>query len=737
MTSPSIPIQPAQSNRLLPNISAGLALGFVEVIFSISIASLIFSGPLREYLPRGVTIVLVTSIISILIPALFSSYVGVIAGIQENPAVLLTLAVASLTGLLGAQSGGTALLPTILAMILVTTLLTGFFLLLLGTFRLGGLMRYIPYPVIGGFMAGTGWLLAQGSISVTADYPLQWDTLGQLMQPDQILLWLPGVVFGLALFVGVRGIDHYATMPGLLLGGLAVFFVLLLVGGISVEAAMERGLLLGEMGNAAAWQPLPLGELRQADWGVLLGQAGNIGTIVLLAAINLLLNVSGLELALRKDLDLNRELRAAGITNMLSGLAGGMVGYHDLSYTMLNHRVGGRGRLAGLIAGGVCIVILLFGTAALSYVPKSLLGGLLLFMGLNFLEEWIVQGWKRLDHIDYGVVLLILVIIVASNFLVGVSVGLLLMIAIFVWNYSRINIFHHILSGAEIASHVERNATSQRELVRLGKQIYILELQGFIFFGTANTVLEQINARLTAPGEAPLLFLILDFRRVTGLDSSAMFSLSKVKHLATTHNFALVFTNMAESMKTELARSGLDMDTQIQFFGDLDHGLEWCEEQLLFQSPITQRRIAASLQLQLYDLGFPKDGIERLKSYLQRITLNEGEYLIHQGEPFSDLYFIEIGQVSVYLELENDKRVRVQTPSMGTIVGELGFYIDAPRSASVVADARTIAYRLTRSAMVEMKAKDPELAIAFNDLMLRVIAERLVATNREVLALNR
>ena len=738
ITDTSIPINPVQSNRLLPNLTAGLALGFVEVIFSVSIASLIFSGSLREYLPRGITIVLVTSIISILIPALFSSYGGVIAGIQENPAVLLTLAVASLTGLLGA---GPTLLPTILAMILVTTLLTGFLLLLLGTFRLGGLMRYIPYPVIGGFMAGTGWLLAQGSISVTADFPLRWDTLGSLLQPDQVLLWLPGVVFGLALFVGVRGIDHYATMPGLLFGGLAVFFVLLLVGGISVEGAMERGLLLGQMGSAAAWQPLPLGELRGADWGALLGQAGNIGTIVLLAAINLLLNVSGIELALRKDMDLNRELRAAGITNLLSGLAGGMIGYHDLGYTVLNERVGGRGRLAGLIAGGVCVVMLLFGTAVLADVPKSLLGGLLLFMGLNFLEEWIVQGWKRLGRVDYGVVLLILVIIVTSNFLVGVSVGLLLMIAIFVWNYSRINIFHHVLSGAEVASHVERNANSQRELVKLGKQIYVLELQGFIFFGTANTVLEQINHRLTPPAEAPLLFLILDFRRVTGLDSSAMFSLSKVKHLAATHNFALVFTNMADSMKAELARSGLDAgtdaDAKIQFFIDLDHGLEWCEEQLLDRSPITQRQIAASLQLQLTDLGFPKDGIERLKSYLQKITLNEGEYLIHQGEPFSDLYFIEIGQVSVYLEFENDKRVRMQTPSMGTIVGELGFYIDAPRSASVVADARTIAYRLTRDAMRAMKAQDPELAIAFNELMLQVIAERLVATNREVLALNR
>jgi sulfate permease, SulP family len=718
---------------LLPNLTAGLVVGFVEVIFAISVASLIFSGPLKADLPRGISIVLVTSIVSILMTSLFSSSKGVVAGIQDNPAVLLTIAVASLAGVLGA---GTDLLPTVIALIFATTVLTGFFLLLLGTFRLGGLMRYIPYPVIGGFMAGTGWLLAQGSISITADYPLRLDTLSLLMQPDQLLLWIPGVIFGLVLFAGVRGIDHYTAMPGLLIGSLIVFFVMLLVGGFSIEEAIQRGLLLGHMGQETTWQPLPLGDLTQAHWIAVLRQGSNIGTVLLLASINLLLNVSGVELALRKDIDLNHELRIAGIGNLLSALAGGMVGYHDLSYTVLNHRIGAKSRLAGLIAGLVCLLVLLLGTSILTYIPKSLLGGLLLFLGLNFLEEWVVQGWKRLDRVDYGVVLLILIIIVTSNFLVGVTVGLVLMVVIFVWNYSHINIFRHTLSGAEAASHVERNAITQRELVKLGRQIYILELQGFIFFGTANAVLEQVNQRLHMTKEAPLKFLILDFRRVTGLDSSAMFSLSKVKHLAMTHQFALVFTDLPDAMKQELARSGLSLD-EIQFFVDLDHGLEWCEEQLLDNSPITQRHAPASLQLQLSDLGFPSDGVEQLKAYLDKIVLSEGEYLIHQGEPLSDLYFIEIGRVSVYLELENNKRVRVQTPSMGTIVGELGFYIDVPRSASVIADERTIAYRLTRAAMREMKANDPELAIAFNELMLQVIAERLVATNRELLALNR
>jgi SulP family sulfate permease len=734
MANTSVVAKPARSNTLLNNLTAGLVLGFVEVIFSISVASLIFSGPLKPYLPRGIMIVLVTSALGVILTALFASLDGVIAGIQDNPAVLMSVAVASIVGVVG---GGTHLIGTVLAIIFLSTLLTGLFMLLMGYFRLGGLMRYIPYPVIGGFMAGTGWLLTIGCINATADFPLRLDTLPQLLQPDQLGLWIPGVIFGLTLFVGTRGLGFALALPWLLLGSLTVFFLLLFIGGIPIEQAMQSGLLLGDTGRAAVWQPLPIQEIQQADWGAVLGQAGNIGTILILAAINLLLNISGLEIVLHKDIDLNRELRTAGITNLLSALAGGMVGYHDLVYTLLNHRIGSKGRLAGVIAGAVSLVILLFGTSVLAYIPRSLLGGLLLYLGLNFLEEWVIQGWKRLGRVDYAVVVLILFIVIFSNFLVGVSIGLVLMVAIFVWDYSRINIFRHTLSGAEVASHVERNSSARRELERLGKQVYVLELQGFIFFGTANAVLEQVHQRLTQPGEPALQFLILDFRRVTGLDSSAMFSLTKVKHLADAHQFALVFTELSDTTKKELVRSGLTIDDQMQFFPDLDHGLEWCEEQLLDKSPVTRRRIAASLALQLADQGFSQENIDRLRSYLQKITLVADEYLIHQGEPFSDLYFIEIGQVSVYLELEDGKRVRMQTPSMGTIVGELGFYLDVPRSASVIADMNTIAYRLTRQAMQEMKAKEPELAIAFNDLMLQVIAERLVSTNREIVALNR
>jgi SulP family sulfate permease len=729
------PVQnPGRISALLPNITAGLVFGVTEVILAISLASLMFSGPLEAYLPRGIAIMLLTSILHMVVVSIFSRMQGALSGIQEGIGVLMAVSIASLAGAIGAVP---ELLPSVITLIVLTTLAVGCFMLLVGYFRLGGLMRYIPYPVIGGFLAGTGWLLVQGSFGVTADYALTLDNLPNLLQPGQLILWLPGVIFGLVLYVAVRRSNHFLVMPTILLGGLVLFYLVLFLTGLSPQAATERGLLLGTMGGNAVWQPFPLVELAQADWGAVLKQAGNMGIVVILSTISLLLNISGLELELHKDVDLNQELRVAGFANLLAALGGGMVGFHDLGYTALAHHIQGRGRIAGLVTALFCLVILVVGSSLLAYVPKALLAGLLLFLGLKFLHEWLIEGYWKLGRVDYGVVLLILFIIAASDFLIGVSVGLILMVVIFVVNYSRINIFHHVLSGAETASRVERNAYHQRELVKLGRQVYILELQGFIFFGTANTVLEQIRTRLNDADEKRLVFLILDFRRVTGLDSSALFSLTKAKHLAEAHDFTLIFTNMMETMQEELSRSGLTADKQLIFFPDLDHGLEWVEEAMLEKGRITKMHFSTHLGAQLADLGFQAENTPKLLDYLERMKLMEGDYLIRQGEPFSDLYFIEVGQVSVYLELENDKRVRVQTPSMGTIVGELGFYLDVPRSASVIADMNTIAYRLTRKAMEDMKVKDPELAIAFNDMMLRVIAERLVTTNRELAALNR
>ncbi len=455
--------------------------------------------------------------------------------------------------------------------------------------------------------------------------------------------------------------------------------------------------------------------------------------------IGFLLNASALELTNRLDIELNHELKSVGYANVISGLLGGMIGYHMLGDTALNYRVGARGRLPGILTGLVCAGTFLLGSSLLAYLPKQILGGFLFFLGLDFLVEWIIAGWKKLSRSDYFVTLLILIIIASTNFLIGMGVGLAATIVLFVVNYSRINVVHHALSGTEIKSNVERCTYHERVLSEnLGQHIFVLELQGFIFFGTANSVLERIRARQAEAGQARMRYLILDFRRASGFDSSASISFLKCKQISESQKIELVLTHLSPEMQRRFEMDGLSEDQPgIRIFPDLDHGLEWCEEDLLDVEEVTSLHTPVTLRAQLADSGFEKTNTKRLLSYLERVTFNAGETLIQQGDDADCLYFIEMGAVSIQLELGNQKRVRLQTLGLGTAVGESELYLGKTCTASAIADSPVTAYRLTRAALSEMKLNEPDLAASFHEYSARLLSERLAATTRTLEAMIR
>jgi sulfate permease, SulP family len=186
-----------------------------------------------------------------------------------------------------------------------------------------------------------------------------------------------------------------------------------------------------------------------------------------------------------------------------------------------------------------------------------------------------------------------------------------------------------------------------------------------------------------------------------------------------------------------LVKNGVFLDEYLRLFPDLDHALEWCENKLIERDQVTRMHMPVNLRLQLADSGFSREHTKRMEAYLEQLKLEPDDILVNEGDDSDALYFIETGQVTVYVHAKNNNRVRLQTLSPGTLVGEVGFFLDSPRSASVIADRRTVAYRLSRSAMLTMQENDPELALAFKDLIIRLVSERLSAADREIVALNR
>jgi SulP family sulfate permease len=410
---------------------------------------------------------------------------------------------------------------TVVTAIGLTSLLTGLFFFGLGWFKLGRLIRFVPYPVSGGFLAGTGLLLVMRAVGVMTDSPFNLLQLPHLVHGEMLVKWLPGVLFGVAMLIVERRYRHYLVMPTMLAAAVFVFYAFLLLTGTTVSEAGAQGLLLGPFPGESLWQPPNVATLHQANWSLIFAQTGQLGTILIISVISLLLNASGLELIARRDIDLNRELRSTGLANALSGLGGGPVGYLALSLSALGHKMSSHSRFTGIVAATLCAVTLFSGAALLSFLPRLIVGGLLLFLGLSFLIEWIYDAWFRMPRTDYLIVILILLVIAVRGFLDGVGLGLVIAVVLFVIKYSSVDVVKQALSGATSSSNVDRPVEHRRRLREKGEELFILRLQGYIFFGTAHNLYRRVRERANNHTLPKLHFVLLDFARVSGLDSSA------------------------------------------------------------------------------------------------------------------------------------------------------------------------------------------------------------------------
>jgi SulP family sulfate permease len=729
--------QLVQPDQLLPTLATGFVTGSLTVTVSIALAALIFSGDLSAHISAGIGLMLFGTIVLSCLSALTSSFQNLIAAVQDSPAAILALIAAGIAAEMPTPASSDETFYTVVAAISLAALITGLSFWLLGQFKLGNLIRFIPYPVIGGFLAGTGGLLARGAISVMADVSFEITDPSPILKSDVLVKWLPGLVFALVLMVLLRRYKSPLIVPGMLVIGILVFYIVLGLAHTSTDEATADGWLLDALPGSGGglWEPWSLAHLKQIDWGVVIGQSGNLAAIILVSVIGLLLNASGLELITEQNVDLNRELKAIGFSNLVSGLGGGGVGFHALSYSALAHKMGARNRLVGIFLAVLCGIVLIVGGSLLSYLPTLVIGGLLLFLGLDLLIEWVYDAWAKLPKTEYLVVILILVVINTIGFLEGVGLGLALAVLLFVISYSRTNVVRYELSGVTYRSNVLRPSLYQQLLREKGDWIYILKLQGFVFFGTANKLLDQVRQRVNDPQKLTPHAIVLDFRLVSGLDSSAVFSFIKMKQLAQARQIVLMFTHLSPNIQHQLEDKVLqaEPDPIWRVFPDLDHGIEWCEDQTI--SVFEGVGLAAkskSFPEQLRALSTGGDGMMK---YLEKESVEAGYFLMHQGDDPKGLYFIETGQVTVQLELDNKTVVRLRRMNAGTIVGELGVYLNRSATASVVTNCPSTLYRLSPAAMKQMEVQEPELAAAFHRYMAYFLAERITQTTETLEAL--
>ncbi|MCA3573722.1 MAG: SLC26A/SulP transporter family protein [Aestuariivirga sp.] len=727
MTTTTLSLNPQQ---LVTAVSAGLVAGIRTILGSATMVMLVMPSTLQGGIAPALQVILVGGAVLGALVALLSTYPGAVAQVQDGPAVILgVMATAMAASMRGTAPPETIILVVLVAMN-VAAFAAGAIFYGLGAFRLGGLMRFIPYPVIGGFLAGSGLLILLGAGPVLTGVSLSQLSLPMLADPMRLALWVPGLAFGLLLVVLLRRYSHPLLVPGLLLGAVLLYHLGLLAMGVHIAEAQAAGLLLGPFPDNTGLSLPPWTQLPLAEWKYLASQAPTFAAIVLVSVVALLLNASGLEIATRGDFDINHELRGTGIANMASGLLGGTVGYHALSASLLGFRMGANSRVIGLTAAAICLIALLVGTSLLAYMPRAVLGGLLLSMGAGLLIEWLYDSWRRLPAQDYVIIAVIVAVIGSVGILAGVAVGVAVATAIFVLSYSRVRVVRQELTGAEYRSNVDRSPSALEVLLEQGHCIRVIKLEGFIFFGTAFSVLTKIQQLISEAGDRRPRFLILDFRDVSAIDSSAMLAFSKIRTYCEKNGCRLILTRMNSAIAAQFRQAGLDpQSSSIRSFADLDSALEYCEEDVLADNASSLPPAETSIWDRISKVLPEGTSLSAFMAYLEPRNYKAGEYLVKQGGPPDEILFIEQGRVTISLGLPDGRSMRLRSMTVGTMIGEIGMYLKQPRIASAVADHPTKAWVLSAEKLREMETRDPQLANALHYAIVALLAERLTATN--------
>ena len=719
-------------SNIVPSIIAGVIGGIIKIVAAMAFSALIFTGTLAAYLPQGIGIVLFGFLLFAVISTFTASYPVNINTPQDIPIAIIALIATTVMATNGKDWDAETTFQFIFVTIALTSILVGIFFFILGTLKLGKLVRFIPYPVVGGFLAGTGWLIVKFAFIMTAGMGLSLDNVVSLFDQATLPKWFPGLIFGLIMLISSRYTKHYLLIPALIAIGITSFYAIMFFYGFSYTDLESNGYLLGPFPEGGLFQGLPLKYLSDFKWSIFLEQLPAIGTMMILNAISVLFNYSGLEIIIKKDLDLDQELKTTGIGNIIAGLGGAPPGHLSLGGTLLSISIGSKSKLTNIVIALLCAITLFFGSEVLSFFPRIILGGLLFNLGLSFLVDWLYSTWSRVPKTDYTIILLIFLVIGTVGFLEGVITGLLMSVVLFVVSYSKVEIIKHELTGKTFHSNVERSESLKNIIDDSGDQTLILPLQGFIFFGSANRLLERIKLHLQSQNEKNLKYLVFDFKQVTGVDSSTINSFNKLRILAELDNFQVLFCNLTPEIISQFEAEGLFADSMDLFlkFDDLDHGMEWCEEQIISETTIGSNKQKEEIdEIKLFEEKFAD-----LLIYFESKDINQNTTFIEQGNDPEGLYFIKSGRVTVEL-LSSNNKIRLKSMGTGTVVGEVSLYLKTQATASVISNTACKTYFLSHENFEKLNKEDPERAAELHTYIVKLLSDRLAKSNATIQAL--
>jgi SulP family sulfate permease len=626
-------------------------------------------------------------------------------------------------------------------MLTLVGLICGALQIVFGAVGLGRLIKYMPYPVVSGYLSGVGLIIIFSQIPKFLGVPKGMPLKESLTSPS---MWLwQGIAVGVVT-VAVMALAPKLTkaVPAAILGlaaGVLAYFGL----------AMADASLLVLAGNSHVVGPL--GSSETGFWDAIAGRWMAIGGLDLGGLADLL--VSGLTLAVLLSIDTlktcvvtdaltrsrhnsDRELVAQGLGNLASMTIGGVPGAGTMGATLVNISSGGKTRLSGLFEGVLSLLAFLVLGGLIAWVPIASLSGILIVIGVRMFDWNSLHLLRqRSTVLDFVMIVAVVVVALTVSLIAASGVGIALAILLFIREQIGGSIVRRKTLGSQTRSKQMRLPEEMELLEKHGDRAVIFELQGSLFFGTTDKLYTALEADLKTR-----TYIILDLRRVQSVDVTAAHVLELVEDVLAERNAYLIFSQLplnvpsGQDMRQYFDEVGLvRKEHHVRTFDELDDALEWVENRILEEARL-ERVVEKPLELLEIELfkGRKQATVAALEAFMDKRTFKAGEPIFRRGDEGDELFLIRRGSVRIMLPLDSKQSHHLATFGRGDFIGEMAFLDRAPRSADAIAFTDTDLYVLSRERFDAFANEHKKVAINLLGGLARMLAIRLRYTNAEL-----
>ena len=712
---------------------AGVIASVVLIANIVSFGALMFPGPMTVGIPVAIWAMLIGSCAGGIWIALATSLPPLSTSIDSPTGTVLILLSAMTGGRIIAAGGSPQdAVHAVMLVFVAATLACGALLYVLGACRLGSYLRFVPSSVVGGFLSATGFFLLAGGIRMTTGRAITLDGLMTPWNTPETLKIGAAACTLLVLLAMRHWIKSAFALPATLVTMWLGSVVLLRAVGLN---GVEHGWYFHSLGTLSRWSPFTAIHTSLLTGSMFFRLLPEILVTAIVAMISLVTKVSTIETGRQASADLDRELRAHGVAALAAAPLGGVAGSLQVGTSRLLEHLGGT-RMSGVACALTMGIVGMANFDLPALIPIPLVAGLVFYLAYNFIFDALWRPYQQRAWFDLGLAVFIAIVCLQYGYLTGVLAGLVCACMIFTVSYAQLGVVRRHATRAQVPSHVVRSPEATAYLRQNGDAVQIYWLSGYIFFGSSEGLFERIQADIGKLSPPQASYVLLDFGQVSGSDSSAILSLGKLRNFCTRQGAILIYCSLSAASRKILERGGFFRGkSPCQVFDDFQTALVWCERQMLAKSGIVIDPSHAGFASWLQERLGPEVAAPELIGYLQQNDIGSAQVIYREGEAADTVDLVAAGNLNVDIATENGGSRRLRRLATHTVVGEMGFFRRSTRSATVSSDGPAVLFTMTRANLERMRRERPDLAGAFDDFIVRVLADRLDATNREVAAL--